>query len=77
MRLLQIALACASGAETLARLDRARGLLVRLQGDDAFTTGLAGARVIAGRDVRLVREAGEAARGGLAPLALEPGEIRV
>ncbi|MDB5461466.1 MAG: tilS [Caulobacteraceae bacterium] len=77
LRLLQIALACASGAERLARPARASALLERLQGRDAFTAALAGARVMAADAVRLVREAGEAARGGLAPLDLSPGAAAV
>jgi tRNA(Ile)-lysidine synthase len=71
-RLLQIAVACASGVEHLARPARARGLLERLRGADAFTASLAGCRVVAASSVRLVREAGEAARGGLRPVALGP-----
>jgi tRNA(Ile)-lysidine synthase len=74
LRLLQIALACASGVQALARPARARSLLQRLRGPDAFTATLAGARVLAGDDVRLVREAGEAARGGLHSQVLPPGE---
>ena len=77
LRLIQIALACASGAESLARPARARHLLRRLQSPETFTTVLAGARVMAERDVRLVREAGEAARGGLAPITLAAGEAKV
>ncbi len=68
LRLLQIAVACASGAETLARPARARVLLERLRGPDPFTAVLGGARVLATDTVRLTREAGEAARGGLAPV---------
>jgi tRNA(Ile)-lysidine synthase len=78
LRLLQAALACASGARGLARPARARGLLERLRGPGAFTATLAGARVLAGADeVRLAREAGEAARGGLPPLDLPPGQTVV
>ena len=74
VHLLQIAAACASGAERLSRPDRAEGLLARLAIETAFTTTLGGARIEAhaGRVV-LEREAGEAARGGLAPVALEAG----
>ncbi len=69
-RLLQIALACASGASGMARAARVGGLLDRLRSQETFIAGLAGARVIAGQDLRLVREAGEAARGGLEPVDL-------
>jgi tRNA(Ile)-lysidine synthase len=71
LRLLQIALACASGAPGSAR---AGGLSRRLRGPDAFVASLAGARIVAGERIRLLREAGEAARGGLAPLDLGPGQ---
>jgi tRNA(Ile)-lysidine synthase len=75
LRLLQIALCCASGEEALARPARAGGLLRRLRGDDAFTAGLGGARICASMaEVRLTREAGEAARGGMAAADLPPGK---
>lgn len=78
LRLLQIALACASGVEALARPARAGPLLRRLRGDDLFTAGLGGARVCASATViRLTREAGEAARGGMAPVALSAGKAAV
>jgi tRNA(Ile)-lysidine synthase len=78
LRLLQLALACASGTPAMARPGRARDLLARLAAPDGFTAVLAGARVEAGPEVvRLAREAGEAARGGLAPVRLEPGRATV
>jgi hypothetical protein len=75
--LLQVALACASGAPSLARPGRARDLLHRLTEPGDFVAGLAGARVITADAVRLVREAGEGARGGLRPLELKAGQTRV
>jgi len=77
LRLLQVALACASGAQSLARPDRARGLLERLRGPETFIAALGGARVMAAAGVRLTRESGEAARGGLEPLDLRVGEAAV
>jgi tRNA(Ile)-lysidine synthase len=74
VRLLQIAVACASGAERLPRPARADGLLARLKAGEAFVATLGGARIEAGAsEVAVEREAGEAARGGLRPLAPEPG----
>ncbi len=73
-RLLQQALACASGAQGAARSARVDSLLERLGAADRFTATLAGARVEAGATIRLSREAGEASRGGLAPLDLPPGQ---
>lgn len=78
LRLLQLSAVCASGAGGLARPGRARGVLGRLAGGEAFTASLAGARIEAGPDrVALEREAGEAERGGLAPLDLAPGQAAV
>jgi tRNA(Ile)-lysidine synthase len=74
LRLLQAALACASGAPALARPARARDLVQRLHAGEAFTATLAGARLEAAGAIVICREAGEAARGGLQPLALEPGQ---
>jgi tRNA(Ile)-lysidine synthase len=74
IRLLQIAAACVSGVERLSRPPRAAGVLARLKTEQAFVATLGGARIESVQD-RLVleREAGEAARGGLAPLPLEAG----
>ena len=77
LRLLQAALTCASGAEALARPARARDLVQRLQAGEAFAATLAGARLEAAAAILVCREAGEAARGGLQPLALEPGRPAV
>jgi tRNA(Ile)-lysidine synthase len=74
VRLLQTAAACVSGAEQLSRPARADGLLARLKAGEAFVATLGGARIEAGdTHVAVEREAGEAARGGLRPLAPEPG----
>jgi len=78
LRLLQIAVACVSGAEGLARPGRARGLMSRLAGGETFVAGLGGARIEAGAlEVALEREAGEAARGGLQPVLVAPGRPEV
>ena len=57
--------------------DRIEALAARILADDRFTAPLAGARLIAGDDLLIVRDAGEAERGGLAPIALEPGQAAV
>jgi tRNA(Ile)-lysidine synthase len=78
VRLLQIAAVCASGAERLSRPARAEGVLARLKAGEAFVATLGGARIEAGAEqVAVEREAGEAARGGLRPLALEAGAVAV
>jgi tRNA(Ile)-lysidine synthase len=78
LRLLQIAVACASGGEGLARPGRARSLLARLKAGERFAAVLAGTRVEAAEGLlRLHREAGEARRGGLEPLILAPGQTGV
>ena len=52
--------------------------VINLQGDAPFVGVLAGARIEADRSwVRISREPGEAARGGLPTLDLEPGEAVV
>jgi tRNA(Ile)-lysidine synthase len=78
LHLLQAAVACASGAEQLSRPARAEGLLARIAAGEAFVASLGGARIKAGAGrVALEREAGEATRGGLAPLALQAGATTV
>jgi tRNA(Ile)-lysidine synthase len=73
VRLLQIAAVCVSGAERLSRPGRAEGLLKRLKSEEQFVASLGGARIEASDQLILEREAGEAARGGLLPLAIEAG----
>lgn len=74
---LAAALLCAAGTERPPRGERLERLVQRLRGGEAFTATLAGARVEAGDDVLICRDAGETARGGLAPLTLAPGETGV
>lgn len=65
-RLLSMACVCAGGGSRLPRGDRVRRLLATLRGGAQVTATLAGARIEAGGGgVRILREAGEAARGGL------------
>jgi tRNA(Ile)-lysidine synthase len=66
-RLLATAMLCAGGGERPPRRERVEALFDRVAGPNDFTATLAGARLVAGAG-----NAGEAARGGLAPLALEP-----
>jgi tRNA(Ile)-lysidine synthase len=73
LRLMQLAVACAAGSEHLPRPARAERPLARIRAGEAFTATLGGARVEAQADtVVLEREAGETARGGLQPVALDP-----
>ncbi|PHY18295.1 tRNA lysidine(34) synthetase TilS [Caulobacter sp. BP25] len=74
---LAAALLCAAGTERPPRGERLERLVQRLRSDEAFTATLAGARIEAGADALICRDAGETARGGLAPLSLTPGEIGV
>jgi tRNA(Ile)-lysidine synthase len=77
---LAMACLCVAGTEWPPRGDRVRALVDRLRAGEAFTATLAGARLEAGAvpgGLRLSREAGEAARGGLADLVLAPGESGV
>ncbi|MDB5493705.1 MAG: tRNA(Ile)-lysidine synthetase, partial [Phenylobacterium sp.] len=67
---------CAAGTCRPPTAERTGRLIARLVADDAFAATLAGARIEAdGREVRFLREPGEAARGGLTPLRIEPGEV--
>lgn len=69
---------CAAGTSRPARRDRVERLARRLQGREAFAASLAGARVEADdTQVRFMREPGEMARMGLAPLVLEAGRPAV
>jgi tRNA(Ile)-lysidine synthase len=75
---LAAACLCAAGTERPPRGERLERLVARLRSGQTFTATLAGARIEAdGEAVRVCRDAGETARGGLAPLALAPGETGV
>jgi tRNA(Ile)-lysidine synthase len=74
---LAAALLCAAGTERPPRAERLARLIARLRAGEAFTATLAGARVEAADDVLVCRDAGEAARGGLAAMTLAPGETGV
>lgn len=74
---LAAALLCTAGTERPPRGDRLDRLVQRLRSGETFTATLAGARIEAGGDVLVCRDAGEAARGGLAPLGLAPGQTGV
>ncbi len=76
-RVLAAAMASAGGGERPPRADRIEALAARLLTHDRFTATLAGARLIATDDILIAREAGEAARGGLAAMALQAGRPAV
>jgi tRNA(Ile)-lysidine synthase len=77
-RFLSAACLCAAGTSRPPPREAALRLAERLAGPDGFVTTLAGARIEAdGETVRFLREAGEAARGGLRPLILGAGETAV
>lgn len=72
-RLLALACVCAGGGDRRPATAGLVRLAEAVRGGGAFTATLAGARVTAEGDVRIAREPGEAARGGLAALTLAPG----
>lgn len=75
---LAAACLCAAGTERPPRGERLERLVARLRSGEVFTATLAGARVEADGDtVRVCRDAGETARGGLAALTLSLGETGV
>jgi tRNA(Ile)-lysidine synthase len=77
LRLLQIVAACAAGRQSLARPERARAILRRLEAGEAFVAALGGARLEAGCDLFVAREAGEFRRGLAHPVALAGGRPMV
>jgi len=69
---------CAAGSTRPPAAPRLARLVAALAADRVFTATLAGARIEAdAEDVRILREPGEIARGGLAPLALKAGGTAV
>jgi tRNA(Ile)-lysidine synthase len=78
LRFVSAACLCAAGTRRPPERAKTERLAARLTGDEAFAASLAGARIAAGAGVvRFGREAGEAARGGLAPIQLQAGETAV
>lgn len=78
LRALSIACLCAAGAVRPSRTAALARLLAQLRTTDVFTATLAGARIEADtQGVVILREAGEADRGGLAEQALVPGAAQV
>ena len=77
-RFLSAACLSAAGTSRPPPREAIMRLAERLAGPGGFATTLAGARIEAdGDEVRFLREAGEAARGGLGPLVLKTGETGV
>ncbi len=77
-RFVSLASVCAGGGDKRPAGARIARIAAALQGDAPFVGVLAGARIEADRSwVRISREPGEAARGGLPTLDLEPGEAVV
>ena len=77
-RFLSAACLCAAGTTRPPARAQVKRLAGRLEGHELFVASLAGARVEADLGhVRFRREAGEAARGGLAPLRLVADETGV
>ena len=77
-RLLGAALTSVGGGDRPPRGDRLAALADRLAREGDVTATLVGAKIIAdSRQILIVRNAGEAARGGLAPLTLAPGETGI
>ncbi len=77
-RFLSAALLCASGATRPPRGERLARLADRIASPEVFTATLCGARIEARTDeIAVMRDAGETARGGLAPVALNPGTVAI
>jgi tRNA(Ile)-lysidine synthase len=77
-RFIAAACLCAAGTDRPPAAGRVERLLEQIAHPGAVATTLAGARIEAdGLSVRILREAGEVSRGGLAPLRLDAGETGV
>jgi tRNA(Ile)-lysidine synthase len=77
-RVLAVAALSAGGGCRPPRGPRLEALAARLTGPDRVSATLCGAKIVADdAQVLFARNAGEAARGGLQPLALPPGEMVV
>ena len=77
-RLLAMACVCAGGGARLPDGARVGRLAQALTTEGPVAATLAGARVRAHATlIRIAREAGEAARGGLAPVAVQPGRAAI
>jgi tRNA(Ile)-lysidine synthase len=77
-RFVSAACLCAAGTDRPPARERVQRLAARLTDAELFVATLAGARIEADEgQVRFLREPGEAARGGLAPIALQAGETGV
>ena len=78
IRILGAALTCAGGGDRPPPRDRLAALAGRVAADGELTATLAGAKLIGdGAQILIVRNPGETARGGLAPLRLALGETGV
>ena len=76
-RLIGAALACAGGQAGPPRGRRLAALITRLNTAESFVATLGGAKIVAGDQLHFVRDAGEARRGGLAPLSIGAGQSAV
>jgi tRNA(Ile)-lysidine synthase len=77
-RFLSAACVSAAGTSRPPSREATMRIVERLAQPGGFATTLAGARIEAdGDEVRFLREAGEAARGGLGPLSLMTGQVGV
>lgn len=77
-RFVGLACVCAGGGSRPPAASSLARLAESLRSDAPLTATLAGARIEADKaQVRIFREAGEVARGGLAPLNLQPGHVGV
>jgi tRNA(Ile)-lysidine synthase len=78
LRLLSLACVCAGGGARRPATPRLHRLLKAMRTQAEVTATLAGARIEAdAHEAHMLREAGEAARGGLGELALTPHEANV
>jgi len=77
VRVFAAALTCAGGQARPPRGRRLEALIGRIAASESFTATLGGAKMVAGAQITIARDAGEARRGGLAPLALNEHQTGV
>jgi tRNA(Ile)-lysidine synthase len=76
-RVLAAALLSVGGGERPPRREAVERLLQRVGGGDIFQATLAGSKIVAGTDLLIVRDAGEARRGGLKEISAPAGAVAI
>jgi tRNA(Ile)-lysidine synthase len=76
-RVLSAALLSVGGGERPPRGGPVAGLIQRIAAGEVFQATLAGAKIVAGTDLLIVRDCGEARRGGLKEISTPAGAVAI